>query len=311
MIPITWLPTPRMHPVAAALQFTSDEFGEAYQRDGLRQLMRLQRNRDDYLDAISTLANQIVRIGDNQPIAPYRTAVVFEETPSAFHTRRAPPAAVSENSREINGRVLTTAQYVHFVIAAAGRDDIAVVRDNTDYYGPDGRDWAPYKPALPVPLAGYARGVAAERSFESDVVGDDELISRLDWANQHNQIVVLLVDAWVTRLDAHRRVLVECNEIDAHGHCPPMAVLVPVNHDDAETYASRLQLSDSVRSIFISKVASGDEITFRTSVLTHQSFREDLQVVLEVARNRVFVKGSVRRLPDGGPAGGRPILRGP
>jgi hypothetical protein len=48
---------------------------------------------------------------------------------------------------------------------------------------------------------------------------------------------------------------------------------------------------------------------FRSSVLTAESFGADLPVVLEVARNRMFTRGTVYRRPPEPPE--RPILEGP
>jgi hypothetical protein len=51
-------------------------------------------------------------------------------------------------------------------------------------------------------------------------------------------------------------------------------------------------------------------VTFRPSILTHRTFNEDLQVVLEVARNLIFIRGPADGQPTA-PAGERPILEGP
>jgi FxsC-like protein len=310
MLPVSWLPT-TMHEVAAALQYTTDEFSEAYRRHGFRQLLRLQRNRDDYLEAVSTLADHIVRVASEHPPDRYRPAAAFESIPSAFHA--SPPAGSAEvvTPREANGRMLPSAQFVHFILATASREVAATVRQNTDFYGADCLEWAPYRPALSEPLASFARTVAAERSFASGVACDEELTERLDWAQQRNQVVVLLVDVWVAQLDAHRARLIECSERTSRSDVPPVAVLVPSSANDSETRAQWRRFTESVRSIFVSRVASGDEITLRTSVLTHDSFRADLTVVLEIARNRIFVTGSVQRLPRGEATGDRPLLQGP
>lgn len=308
MLPVAWLPT-TMHEVAAALQHTTDEFGEAYRRYGFRQLLRLQRNRDDYLEAVSTLASHIVRVANEHAPARHRPAAAFEEIPSAFHAT-ATASVVAAAPGEINGRPGLGAQFVHFVVATASREVAATVRQNTDFYGADCLEWAPYRPALPGPLADFARTIAAERSFASGVVCAEELDERLDWARQRNQIVVLLVDVWIAQLDEHRDRLVDCDQRASRGETPPLAILVPFSANDSETQTQRKRLTDLVRSIFASRVAAGDETTLRTSVLNHQSFQFDLSDVLEIARNLMFVKGSVIRLPPG-ESTEQPRLQGP
>ncbi len=86
--------------------------------------------------------------------------------------------------------------------------------------------------------------------------------------------------------------------------------MVASNADDGETQLNWRQLADSVRAIFRSRAVNGDDVMFRPSILTHDSFNADLQVVLEVARNRIFVKGTVFR-PVRGEPDPRPILDAP
>jgi hypothetical protein len=69
-------------------------------------------------------------------------------------------------------------------------------------------------------------------------------------------------------------------------------------------------LGDSLRAIFRNRTANGDEVMFRQSILTHDAFNADLQVVLEVAKNRIFVRGTVFR-PVRGEPDPRPMLEAP
>ncbi|MDG4784474.1 TIR-like protein FxsC [Micromonospora sp. WMMD1102] len=60
LLPVLWLPPRHVPEVVQAVQYDRDVFSEAYRRDGLRQLVRLRRNEDEYIEAVSILANRIV-----------------------------------------------------------------------------------------------------------------------------------------------------------------------------------------------------------------------------------------------------------
>lgn len=317
LMPVLWLPQPRMHPITRNIQYYADVLGDAYRREGLRQLMRLQRNHDAYIDFVSALAIRIVETAETQSMPRPRVQLEFDAIPSAFHGD--PPArSASPDEPVLDGDADAVDiqdyeqphQYVHFVVAAPARRDVISIRTNVAFYGEHPQDWAPYRPALPEPLGDYARSIAARRSFESGVVALEDLASRLDTARSKNHIVVLLVDAWITQLDALRHRLAEYNDRDETDSEPATAVMVPGSHDDAETQQHWRQLSEELRGVLY-RVAGGDDVMYRSSILTHRAFDEDLQVVLEVARNRLFVKGHVYRRPSGDPPGSRPILQGP
>jgi len=153
----------------------------------------------------------------------------------------------------------------------------------------------------------YARTVAAELSFPSLIATIEQTAERIKLARQHNQIVVLLVDAWSTGLTRYRGLL---EEWDQHNE-PNSAVLIVMNHEDPETRRHHDELVERMRRTMLNHEHRPDELTVRRSVLTHESFKADLQVVLETARNRLFANGTVFRRPDQHPPGTRPILEGP
>jgi FxsC-like protein len=287
------------------LQYRSDFRPEAYRRAGLRQLMRLQRHRDGYLDVVSELARHIVETADEHRLPPTRP-VDFDAVTSTFHRPEAEPgqpgAAVEPYA---------VGQQVYFVVAAGSRDQLAGIREDLTFYGDRATDWKPYQPALPTAIIEYARAVAEQRSMVSQPLGIEELGNLLAHAAEHNHIVVLLVDAWSTQLDSHRRALARCDDYERGESGYTSAVLVTSNVDDNETQAHWRQLADGIRSVFLGRTLAGDDVLFRPSILSHDAFSADLQVVLEVARNRVFVRGRVYRRPTDAPSGDRPILQGP
>ena len=307
MLPLLWLPPQRLPEVVAALQYHNDILPEAYIRTGLRQMMRLQRNQDSYLELIAELARQIVHTASAHRVPRAASGVDFKDVPSAFHARVSGRAAVPGEPGQT--------PHVQFVVAAPARgdlasDDLAAIDRDRQYYGPTSMDWAPYQPTLPVPIANYARTVAERRSFHSEVADTAGLAERIGDARRTNQIVVLLVDVWSTMLRRYRQVLAECNQLDQDAEEPVIAIMVPLNYDDHQAQNHRRQLTDSLRAIFFRRTVHGDDVMFRSSILTYQAFDADLQVVLEAARNRVFSSGTVHNRPSGQTVR-RPILQGP
>jgi FxsC-like protein len=310
LLPVLWLPLPekKMHPMVASLQNHTERLGEPYKRGGLRQLMRLQRNQDAYLEFLSELADLVIGAAEEHPIPELRKRLTFSDVRSAFHQ----PVTKDDRilrSPEIPG--VPASQYVHIVVAAPTRTEIAGLRRQDVFYGDHSTDWAPYQPAFPFPLGRYALGIATERSFQAEVVTIEGLSERIDAAVENNQIVVLLVDAWVTRLDNYREALARYSEREQTRQDQTTAVMIPWNHNDSETQEHAQELTRSIRGVFYRRMAGGEDVMYRTSVLTHDAFGADLRVVLEVAKNHMFVRGKVYRRPVGEDPGERPILEGP
>ena len=307
LLPLLWLPPPQLPDAVAELQYHNDILPEAYTRTGLRQLMRLQRNQDSYYDLIVELARQIVQTAHAHDVPGAEPGIDFKDVASAFHTRVGDRVAVPSQSG--------LARHVQFVVAAPARgelaaDDLAAVDRDSRYYGATSVEWAPYRPTLPEPIADYARTVAERRSFRSEIAGTAGLARRIGDARRTNQIVVLLVDVWSTMLREYRQALAECNQLDQNAEEPVTAIMVPLNHDDQQAQVHRRQLTDSLRAIFYRRTVHGDDVMFRSSILTYQAFDADLQVVLEAARNRIFTSGTVHNRPTGQTVN-RPILQGP
>ncbi|GAA4473473.1 TIR-like protein FxsC [Phytohabitans houttuyneae] len=305
LLPLIWLPPPQLPDAVAALQYHNDILTEAYTRTGLRQLMRLQRNQDSYYDLIVELARQIVQTAHSHDVPNANAGIDFKEVPSAFHTRTTSQAAVPSEPG--------LARNVQFVVAAPARGELTAnglggLDRDSQYYGATSVEWAPYRPTLPGPIVDYARTVAERRGFRSEVAGTDGLVQRIGEARRTNQIVVLLVDVWSTMLGEYRQALAECNQLDQNAEDPVTAVMVPLSHDDQQAQFHRRQLTDSLRAIFFRRSIHGDDVMFRSSILTYQAFDADLQVVLEAARNRAFTSGTVHNRPTG-PSVSRPILQ--
>jgi FxsC-like protein len=307
-----------MPPAAQVIQYVSEprrsNAPEPYRERGIRQLLRIQRNRDDYLEFVTMVAELVVEAAQSTPLPAEPLSVQFEEVASAFH----PVAKINNVPAAINGApphaielrdLVPRSDKVYFVVSAPTAEQAAehsLGRHDRHFYGEAARDWAPYRPAANEPLADYATRIAAERSLTSQVTEVDDLEVCIDQAERDNQIVVLLVDPWSTKMEHHHDVLLHYDRRGDH----PAAVMIPWSAEDIETRQQAAELNAAVRRTFPANSRRQHTTTFRPSVLTNASFGSDLQAVLAESRNRVIASGTLRR-PLPGPSASRPILEGP
>jgi FxsC-like protein len=313
LMPLRWCVQDQIPAAVSAVQNDHDDLGEDYSTDGVRQLIRLKSNADSYLRFITALAKKIVRLATAHelPDLPDYTLSAFR---SIFHRSTTSPVEAASAAQipagDLAARkevIVRSSQFVHFIIASAPRSEMEAQRESLEYYGDRPEDWAPYLPYVPEALAVFASRVAAARKFSSEVVDLDELHSRIERANRNNEIVVLLVDAWATRLNRQRQIL-ETYDVKNE---PTTAVLIPMAASDQETTDNYPVLRDSVRKALSNNAVRGDEAMYHEKLVDHEAFNVALSRALRVAQNRIFDRGPIRSWPPGESVGTRPILQGP
>ncbi|MFY1675189.1 FxsC protein [Plantactinospora sp. WMMB334] len=271
--------------------------------EAVRQLIRLRSHRARYEALLASLAGQIVASTEEHLVPPVNPNFDLATVPNAFDYTRLEPSVQTPPRKDLAD---AATQRVHFVVAAGSRAEMGAVRDDLRCYGERGRDWAAYRPSLPEPLVAHARMLAAERLFGSDVADLDDLSERLDQARRNNEIVVLLVDAWVTKLASYQRILAE---FDGHAE-PIVAVLAPSSLTDAETVRHGGELRAGLARTLPRHLARGDQLV-RLEIDSPEAFETDLVAALEEAQNRIFSHGRVFRRPAQDEPADRPILQGP
>ncbi|WP_430788431.1 FxsC protein [Actinoplanes sp. G11-F43] len=263
-------------------------------RRPLRQFVRLRSMRSQYRAFVRALADRVVETAGRHPLRDYWPLPVPSRTPNAF----APPESGDDGPALTRG-----SRNVRFVVAAGSRDDMEQIRAQVDYYGKDATEWAPYRPLHPQPLIDQAQAVAAGRMFGSEVADLKDLRRTLDQAREANDLVVLLVDPWSTRLPDSRRRLTEA---DLSG-LADAAVLVPVNSADPESDLSRDELLFDVRQT-LGRFLGQSGALYLGRLPTPESFGRQLVEALEEGQNRLYRNGHP---PSGTEQSERPILRGP
>lgn len=256
--------------------------------EDLRVLIRLRRHKPDYDRYVASLAYRVVE---------------------AAHAERLPSSSTSIDLTEIDN--ILTAQpgqaagrrRVYLVAATGTREQMLQLRENVVFYGIRREDWSPFYPAAPQPLALHAQMLAQRRLLNAEVVPIEALSERLSSAEHRTAIVVLLVDAWATRMETLRHALREIGRrADAE-----IAVLVPASRDDPETAAHRVELRSAVMDTFPDRAKRRLDYSFRLDIECQSTFDSDLATALTEAQHRI----ERNHQPPRKNRGGRPILRGP
>ncbi|MCK9930343.1 TIR-like protein FxsC [Frankia sp. Mgl5] len=90
LLPVIWTPLRVLPEPLARLQYDHSGLGDTYAQFGLRYLLRLKRNHDEYQEFLLTLAVRIVDLAEDSPLVPQREIPALHQVPNAF-----PPLAGS------------------------------------------------------------------------------------------------------------------------------------------------------------------------------------------------------------------------
>ncbi len=305
LLNIQWFPVQNTPVVVDVIQRLPSDLGQDYHQHGLRSLLKVSNLRDAYQRCLFLLADHIVRTAESHRIPGLPKAVTLDSLPSDFHPDG---AHVHTSTASLNhDHWSENSRFVYFVIAACTQNEAkSTTRRQVAFYGPSFSDWSPYQPEMPKSIGEYATDVAAARHLASEIRDLHDLETLIDYATAHNQIVILLIDAWATLLPHHRTTL---SAYDRRNE-PTTAVMVPWNAADKETMANHLILSTALTQTFPRNMVRNDKEMFRLNISSGGNFRTELAGVLAVAENRLYKYGIVYRTPPT-PRQHRPTLQGP
>jgi FxsC-like protein len=300
IIPVWWVPPIGDLPVVTQhLNDTRRQFGAEYREYGLRYLVQLAEHESRYRDFLVKFATAVIT-ASHAPPGP-RVIPDLLSLPNPFAATLARPVANGERPASSGPRNVT------FIIAAAPRQDMADVETAPEKYGDDWRDWRPYQPACPDPVAVRAQSVAAAQRMISAVDhADDSLFTLLHRARQNGEVVVLIVDPWAVGLPAYSPLLERLNAVRSSY----AAVVAPWETREVLVTPAGGHAHDMLYAA-LGDWVDGGQLGFRDDVWSIEDFEKILgQVVIEI-RARIINRGDlVRRVTEGGPAV-RPVLAGP
>lgn len=284
ILPVLWVPEDKLpNPLPYAvtgIQYNHDDFGEAYAKAGLRQLMLLKKYRDKYHEFVGRFADKIITLGQSNTAPPIQDLQPIKDICSAFHEEAIPVVGVPEN-KETKGP-----RYVQFIFVAGRKDELRPIRQTLDYYGDEGgMDWQPYLPDVTEEIAIVAQNIASLEKLRYEVVPlDQNLMQQLDVAKRNHKIVVFLIDSWSLRLSQYNTLM---NEYDSRSYLNCI-VSIPWNPKDDETITAHSDLEDLIQAVFANKTSSKDATRFLDSINSPEQLRDELRVALVKAKMRII-----------------------
>ncbi len=84
LLPVIWTPLRPPPTILARLQYNHEDLGACYAANGLRYLLQLKRNHDEYQEFLVALAERIVHLAEESPLPPMRKAPDFHLVRNAF-----------------------------------------------------------------------------------------------------------------------------------------------------------------------------------------------------------------------------------
>ncbi|MFF7838537.1 TIR-like protein FxsC [Streptomyces ossamyceticus] len=277
-------------------------FGERYLTQGIYGLIKLNRLRDEYDEAVFTLAQRIVRVAHESPLPSSRPRP-YESTPSSFKPRGAGP------------------RRIHLTVAAPARHSAPAQRD-TRPYGEDARDWNPYFGESTRPLPTLAEELIRSLDYRITVSdfddsptatgefgGDDADAETDEVRAEDTHPGILLVDGWAI-LDEGRRSRLKA--FDEHAR-PWVGAIVPWSRTDPQCQDDEgRQLREELERTLPQILERGRRGECRIAVggvPTLNAFAEVLPLVVAYT-TRLFLKHAEAH-PPAGATSPRPRLTGP
>ncbi|WP_344610329.1 TIR-like protein FxsC [Dactylosporangium salmoneum] len=324
MLPLLWVRHTKLPAVARQVQYATDQLGARYPKEGLLNWVRrgFHQRRAEFVEA---LAEHIIQAKERYDLPPLSTTDRFESVISAFKSADAafsapaipdPVIVTAAPASPVAGKATVRAdkgtdqkaRTVNFVVAAGTLTQMRDIRRQTEYYKDRDRDWEPYPHATPPSLAMLASQVALDNDFGARIRTIEELPGVRETIREYNELVVLLMDAWVTRSASKREAVQRFND----GAAARDVVLVPLNEEDIETYLEWRALKTEVLTLlepYFTEVGEHRPLPLPVQDLT--AMPGQLLRALVAANNDLFREGVVRRWLPGDDDGDLPFLSAP
>lgn len=295
ILPVWWVPPDHKPPATQNLHDTRDQFGTTYRDLGLRSLMTQRRHRDDYRAFVEGFALQVFEAGKTPPSPLY--GIDLRAEPSAFE-ERVPTA----EAKQVSGP-----KRVNFVVAAGSSSEMRDVRAALDTYGDAWDEWAPYLPKCTDPVVLKAQNVAVDqRLLSGPAPVEDDLITVLDEAEKHRELVVLIIDPWVVGIDRYRELL---GQLDSKRY-KNVAILMPGTKGEPRVMPNGVDTADLLH-MCIGNWLGDPPQNAHQDLDTIEKFEEVLKHTLVEIRARIVKHYEVARRVEQGVAMSRPVLVGP
>jgi FxsC-like protein len=283
ILPILWVPERHLPPlpyVARHIQYSHASLGPNYVEQGVRQLSKLRKYRDQYEHVLTGLAEMIVRVGERVNLLAHPEFPAMEQMQNAFAIPD--PNAPAPPDPHLQSQTYGP-RYTKFVYVAAPAHEIAGSRRSAASYGAGGHEWQPYRPPVQEEVAIIAQLVTASQGLHYGAIPmNGRVVEEIEAAHQNRNMVLFIVDPWTLRLETYHR---QMRDIDAREGLQ-YVVLIPSNIHDEETAAARDALEAALRTAFPRR--SGDSGFFVGPIGSTDEFRAQLALILENLRSRLM-----------------------
>ncbi|MEY9872287.1 FxsC-like protein [Streptacidiphilus sp. MAP12-33] len=280
IVPVQWVRVPedRLPPVAKALQFDHQAFGDGYRTEGMQPLLKVSTFQSDYQLAVYRLAQRIVDVSEEMRVR-IGACRDFQEYDSAF-----PPP----------GRRRT----LRISVAACDLGHLPEGRAQGAYgTGPD--EWRPFREQTADPIARRAAAVAREWEFHTTIEPFADEAAKLLAGRQPEAPFLLLLDRW-TLLDPGQRETLR--RLDAHNPAW-VGLMEPWDPQDPECVTRREELRLLAEQTLVNLRAQRLQRARLRGVDVTASLDEFERILPHVALSAMHGFEDL----DGGPDGGRPV----
>ncbi len=293
ILPVLWEKKKDVEPMLpsalSAYQFNHDDFGENYAAYGLRQMMRLNKLQDDYLEFIDKFADKLVAAAKAHQLPPLAKLQSILDIIPTFPASATPPVApiVAPSTTKANPR------YVKFVFVVGPQAELqaANLRSKFDQYGASPGEWHPYLPDTTDDIEVLVNNIVADEKFvpQGSIPVDEKLIEQIEKADEGNQIVVFVVDTWTLRLPSYYQRMRKADEELPFTNC---IVVVPWNEKDAETIQQSDLLQKKLKAAFVYRTLSNSP-SFLSRISTVDDLRKDLSVVMQKTKMKLIERADI------------------
>ncbi|CAN2040430.1 putative TIR domain-containing protein [Candidatus Magnetomoraceae bacterium gMMP-15] len=295
IFPVLWAPKcssiDKAPSCVTKLQFSHDSFGKIYTEEGLLQLMKVNRYKDEYHIFLGEFAKRIVEMTEKYKLPSYSKNIQsIKNIKNAFHT--SPTCAKIQKQK-------TSTRYVKFVYAVARIDEIHNLKEDTGAYGTEGGlEWKPYFPRHKEDkdeIGIIAQSVAVDENFHSEKLPvNNELCTKI-CESQYNNIVIIFVDPWTLKLLHYQKIMKKYDKLRSY-NC---AVLVPFNDYDQETKVNHNELKEQVQKVFLCNIIEKNTDSFRNEISSKKELCEQLSDAFQKIRARIIRSSqNFRRVAD-------------
>ncbi|MER6244335.1 TIR-like protein FxsC [Streptomyces griseorubiginosus] len=293
---------------AAGIWMNDPTFGEVYAERGLRQIVQLKKKYDtEYRELVIALGRRVADLIQGSKLPNYKVPEDTDLLCNAFAMADIEIDGAEADVPQVAKHEPSGPRHVTLAVASSTRDEISAVRQNTAGYGSRPDDWAPYHPDAPDPVVGYAIDVARELNLiPYPKPFNDEMQKLLDSTEEENQLAVIILDPWTTKLESRRKALEEYDKRLSYN----VGLVIPHSMTDDETKAHANSLHDDLTEL-LKRHTRAQQSTLLYPLETVITFKEGVRQVLVELTRMVLNELTPTRSVTGHPFVQRPVLDGP